>query len=49
MTIREPKTYKSLITSMLDKLPNINQWRRDFLIEIFILFLLLEAVLTFCS
>ena len=47
MTIREPKTYKNLIISMLDKLPNINQWRKDFLIETFILFLSIRGRINF--
>ena len=29
MIIREQKPYKVLIISMIDKLSNINQWRRD--------------------
>jgi hypothetical protein len=32
---------------MLDKLPNINQWRRDFLIETFILFLSIRGRINF--
>jgi hypothetical protein len=40
MTIRDNKTYKSIIISVLVKLSDINQWRRDFLVETFILFLL---------
>jgi hypothetical protein len=47
MTIREHKTYKNLIISMLDKLPNINQWRKDFLIETFILFLSIRGRINF--
>ena len=47
MTTREHKPYKSLINSMLDKLPNINQWRRDFLIETFILFLSIRGRINF--
>ena len=47
MTIREPRTYKSLIISMVDKLPNINQWRKDFLIETFILFLSIRGRINF--
>ncbi len=30
MITREQKLYKVLIFSMIDKLPNINQWRRSF-------------------
>ena len=33
MIIREQKTYKNHIINMLDKLSNINQWRKDFIIE----------------
>ncbi len=47
MIIREPKSYKSLIISMLDKLSNINQWREDFLIETFILFLSIRGRINF--
>ena len=47
MITREHKPYKSLIISMLDKLPNINQWRRDFLIETFILFLSIRGRINF--
>jgi hypothetical protein len=47
MTIREHKTYKSLIDSVLIKLSNINQWREDFLIETFILFLSIRGRINF--
>ncbi len=47
MTTREHKSYKSLIISMLDRLPKINQWRRDFLIETFILFLSIRGRINF--
>ena len=47
MITREHKSYKSLIISMLDKLSNINQWRRDFLIETFILFLSIRGRINF--
>ena len=47
MITREHKPYKSLIISMLDKLPNINPWRRDFLIETFILFLSIRGRINF--
>jgi len=39
MITREHKTYNQLIISMLDKLSNINQWRKDFILETFVLFL----------
>jgi len=47
MITREQKPYKSLIISMLDKLPKINQWRVDFLIEVFILFLSIRGRINF--
>ena len=47
MTTREHKTYKSLITNMLEKLSDINQWRKDFLIETFILFLSIRGRINF--
>lgn len=47
MTIREQKPYKSLISSMIDKLPNINLWRRTFLIETLILFLSIRGRINF--
>ena len=48
MIIREQKLYKELISKMLDKLPNINQWRRSFLIETFILFMSIRERINFC-
>jgi hypothetical protein len=47
MTIREQKPYKSLISSMIDKLPNINQWRSTFLIETLILFMSIRGRINF--
>ena len=47
MIIREQKLYKELISKMLDKLPNINQWRRSFLIETFILFMSIRGRINF--
>lgn len=47
MIIREQKPYKALITSMLGNLPNINLWRREFLIETFILFLSIPGRINF--
>jgi len=47
MITREQKPYKALITSMLNKLPNINLWRREFLIETFILFLSIPGRINF--
>jgi len=47
MITREQKRYKSLITSMIDKLPNINQWRKVFLIETLILFMSIRGRINF--
>ncbi len=47
MTTREQKPYKALISNMTDKLPNINQWRRTFLMETFILFLSIRGRINF--
>ena len=47
MTIREHEPYKSLISSMIDKLSNINLWRRTFLIETLILFLSIRGRINF--
>ena len=47
MIIREHKTYTSLIISVLDKMSHINQWRKDFLIETFILFLSIRGRINF--
>jgi len=47
MTIRDNKTYKSIIISVLVQLSNINQWRKDFLVETFILFLSIRGRINF--
>ncbi len=47
MTTREQKTYKQLIINVLNKLPNINQWRKDFILETFILFLSIRGRINF--
>ena len=47
MTIREQKTYNQLIINVLDKLSNINQWRKDFILETFILFLSIRGRINF--
>ena len=47
MTTKEYKTYNSLIISMLEKLLDINQWRKDFLIETFIWFLSIRGRINF--
>jgi len=47
MITREQKYYKALIYNMIDKLPNINQWRRSFLTETFILFMSIKGRINF--
>ncbi len=47
MTIREQKSYKTLINSMLCNISNINQWRRDFLLETLILFISIRGRINF--
>jgi len=47
MTTREQKPYNTFISSMIDKLPKINQWRRTFLIETLILFLSIRGRINF--
>jgi hypothetical protein len=47
MITREHKPYKVLIFNMIDKLPNINQWRRAFLIETLILFMSIRGRINF--
>ena len=47
MITREQKPYKTLINSMLDNLPNINHWRRVFLIETLILFMSIRGRINF--
>jgi hypothetical protein len=47
MTIREQKPYKALISSMIDKMSNINQWRRSFLIETLTLFMSIRGRINF--
>ena len=47
MITREQKLYKALITSMIDKLSNINQWRKVFLIETLILFMSIRGRINF--
>lgn len=47
MIIREQNLYKTLIINMLDKLPNINLWRREFLTETFILFMSIRGRINF--
>jgi hypothetical protein len=40
-------SYKKLIYSMLDKTANINKWRKDFMIEVFMLFLSIKGRINF--
>ena len=47
MTIRDQKPYKALISTMIDKMPNINKWRRVFLIETLILFMSIRGRINF--
>jgi len=47
MIIREQKPYNTLILNMMNKLPNINKWRRMFLLETFILFLSIRGRINF--
>ena len=47
MTIREQKPYKELINSMLEKMPNINQWRKVFVVETLILFMSIRGRINF--
>lgn len=47
MITREQKPYKSLISSMIDKMTGINQWRRTFLIETLILFMSIRGRINF--
>lgn len=47
MTIREHKPYMLLIHNMIDKLQNINQWRRTFLVETLILFMSIRGRINF--
>ncbi|HEY5534917.1 MAG TPA: hypothetical protein VIL99_08300 [Ignavibacteria bacterium] len=47
MITREHKIYNQLIISMLDKLSNINQWLKDFILETFVLFLSIRGRINF--
>ncbi len=47
MTTREQKTYNQLIINVLDKLSNINPWRKDIILETFILFLTIRGRINF--
>ena len=47
MTIRDNLTCKIFINNVLDKLANINQWRKDFIVETFTLFLSIRGRINF--
>lgn len=47
MTIECNTIYKELITRILSKMPSINKWRQDFLIETFMLFLSIKGRINF--
>ena len=47
MIIRKYKTYNQLIISMLSNLSNINPWRKDFILETFVLFLSIRERINF--
>src|SRR5450830_1729219 len=47
MTLKGYDLYKRLIYSILDKNKNINKWRKDFMTEIFILFLSIKGRINF--
>jgi hypothetical protein len=47
MITREYKTYNQLIINMLNKLPYINQWRKYFILETFVLFLSIRGRINF--
>lgn len=47
MTIKEPEPYNAQIISMMDKLSNINRWRKTFLLETLILFLSIRERINF--
>ncbi len=47
MTLKGYDLYKQLIYSMLDKQKNINKWRKDFMAEIFVLFLSIKGRINF--
>jgi hypothetical protein len=49
MIFKGSQNCKSLIINTLDKLPNLNKWRKDFIIEIFKLFLCIKGRINFCQ
>lgn len=47
MTIKDNNIYKTQIESVLEKMSNINSWRKDFVTETFILFLCIKGRINF--
>ena len=47
MTTKGIKSYNKLIINMLDKIPNINKRRKDFLLEVFVLMLSIKGRINF--
>ena len=47
MTIKGIKFYNKLIINTLNKLPNINKRRKDFLLEVFVLMLSIKGRINF--
>lgn len=47
MILKGYKSYNQLICSMLNKTTDINKWRKDFMIEIFMLFLSIKGRINF--
>ena len=47
MTLKGYDLYKQLIYSVLDNNKNLNKWRKDFMAEIFVLFLSIKGRINF--
>jgi len=47
MILKGYKSYKQLIFSMLEKTTGINKWRKDFMVEVFMLFLSIKGRINF--
>jgi hypothetical protein len=47
MIIKEQINYKGHIKNILDKMPGINKWRYDFMLEVFGLFLSIKGRINF--
>lgn len=47
MTLKGYDLYKQLIYSVLDKNKNLNKWRKDFMAEVFVLFLSIKGRINF--